>query len=219
LKKNEDGSYDASGVFTLECYQRWLSTRQKTPKLPEESFRRAITAHIRGTNGRKPFAEEQERAVLKILRKRRRWNCFDTEQTIGKLGYQKLGYHEEKKLRMNSKSNNKIKSVPSANGSRKRKYVSTTSFSKKENPIALKRQILASESPVTNFTAWEPQTNHFLMNICLKQVVSPFYQHLVTCYCNDCYVPLTSIHHSHLFHTANIAEQQLCYLQPQQQLF
>lgn len=34
-----------------------------------------------------------------VLRKREKWNCFYTEQSIGKLGYQKLGFHEEKKLK------------------------------------------------------------------------------------------------------------------------
>ena len=40
-------------VFSRACFNRWLETRTKTPKEPQESFRRALTSHVRGTDQRK----------------------------------------------------------------------------------------------------------------------------------------------------------------------
>ena len=40
-------------VFSEDCFKRWLETRTKAPKEPQESFRRALTSHVRGTDQRK----------------------------------------------------------------------------------------------------------------------------------------------------------------------
>ena len=36
-----------SGVFTKECFKRWVDTRQSKLVAPEESYRRALTAHCK----------------------------------------------------------------------------------------------------------------------------------------------------------------------------
>mmetsp|Transcript_3711 Transcript_3711/g.4955 ORF Transcript_3711/g.4955 Transcript_3711/m.4955 type:complete len:104 (+) Transcript_3711:65-376(+) len=72
VKKIENGieTFDASEVFSKECFLEWLRTRNQVPKQPEESFRRALTAHIRASDRRSPFSQEEEAAILCILRKK-----------------------------------------------------------------------------------------------------------------------------------------------------
>jgi len=98
-KIGENGSLniacDASGILSKDCFDKWVETRTSKPKYPEESFRRAITAHIRGSDGRRPFKPIIEKALLVELRKKKIWPCFaHLENKIGVLGYQKLGYYE-----------------------------------------------------------------------------------------------------------------------------
>lgn len=95
VKYHDDGSVDVSQVFSKECYLYWLSTRTVPPKRPEESFRKAITSHCRGVDGRKPFPREIEAALLKEMRKKQVWPCFrGTPFNIGKRGYQVRGFWE-----------------------------------------------------------------------------------------------------------------------------
>jgi len=51
----EDG--DASPILSKKCYDTWVSTRKGTLKQPQESFRRVLTAHVCGMDGRRPFPE------------------------------------------------------------------------------------------------------------------------------------------------------------------
>lgn len=109
VKKKSNGEYDATEVLSYECYQRWLNTRQQKPKMPEESFRRAITAHVRGADGRRPFEKHIEAAILNEVRKRSAWKCFGGNSSIGKLGFKKRGYHEELSLKLKDKGGNENK--------------------------------------------------------------------------------------------------------------
>ena len=112
-----DVECDASGVLSKECYQAWLSTRKTrqflalkfrllfctclAPKKPGEAFRRALTAHCRGIDGRRPFPELVEKSLLRELRKKEQWACFrgypDDFGCIGIQGFGSKGYHERKR--------------------------------------------------------------------------------------------------------------------------
>ena len=35
-------------LFTQECVEEWVKTRKVPPKQPVESFRRTLTAHVKG---------------------------------------------------------------------------------------------------------------------------------------------------------------------------
>jgi len=111
INRTAENHVDATGVFSPECYEEWLKTRQKIPKRPEESFRRALTAHVRGSDNRSPFTMEEESALLDILRNT---NAFassfrSTGVKIGKYGFRGLGYHEQKLGKSNNSLFNRLK--------------------------------------------------------------------------------------------------------------
>lgn len=92
---------DVSQVFSMNCFQFWLSTRLHDIKHPQQSFQRALYAHIRGADGRKPFPEDVEKALLKELREESSnlWTKMFGENVfrLGKKGFKRWGYHEAKK--------------------------------------------------------------------------------------------------------------------------
>mmetsp|Transcript_10085 Transcript_10085/g.11605 ORF Transcript_10085/g.11605 Transcript_10085/m.11605 type:complete len:407 (+) Transcript_10085:194-1414(+) len=97
VKESTDGSCDASGILSPACFNAWVDSRKKKPKKPEEAFRRALTAHCRGVDGRRPFEEKVEKNLLKELRKKKPWACFSQSGSrcnIGIQGFPALGYHE-----------------------------------------------------------------------------------------------------------------------------
>lgn len=95
IRKLDDDNYDVSQVFSDECYEFWLSTRVQVPVAPEESYRKAITSHVKGVGGRRPFPKDIEQAFLKRLREKRIWKCFEKSAVaIGKRGYRAKGYWE-----------------------------------------------------------------------------------------------------------------------------
>eukprot|EP00924_Labyrinthula_sp_SR-Ha-C_P005473 snap_masked-scaffold_1-processed-gene-32.1-mRNA-1 protein AED:1.00 eAED:1.00 QI:0/-1/0/0/-1/1/1/0/320 len=113
VKRFDNGTVDASGIVSPECYAKWVESRRKMPKKPEEAFRRALTAHCRGVDGRRPFAPEVEENLLKELRKKKQWRCFENLPNCGSIGVQgfpSLGYHErlaqQKPLQQGSKASN-----------------------------------------------------------------------------------------------------------------
>lgn len=92
--------------MTEGCYKYWLNSRKNKMEHPQESFRRVLYSHLRGSYGRKAFSEAVELSLLRILRKTdernypiNAWkNCFPEANTdIGKPGFEKLGYHESRK--------------------------------------------------------------------------------------------------------------------------
>eukprot|EP00924_Labyrinthula_sp_SR-Ha-C_P009048 snap_masked-scaffold_2-processed-gene-11.8-mRNA-1 protein AED:0.07 eAED:0.07 QI:33/1/1/1/1/1/3/107/165 len=63
-------------ILSSECFQMWLNSRKRTPKEPERSFKKALVAHLRNRDGRSPFTEEEEKAILEELRKPEPWPSF-----------------------------------------------------------------------------------------------------------------------------------------------
>lgn len=95
--KDEDGKIDASGILSKASYEEWLSKRKYLPKDPPHAFRKVITGHCRGDKGLAPFSQELEKALLKLLRRKTVWECFqDTPKKIGLRGFQTLGFWEAK---------------------------------------------------------------------------------------------------------------------------
>mmetsp|Transcript_2322 Transcript_2322/g.5363 ORF Transcript_2322/g.5363 Transcript_2322/m.5363 type:complete len:737 (-) Transcript_2322:599-2809(-) len=101
---------DASGILSRACFETWLKTRKGIPVMPEDSFRRTITAHVTGTKKRRPFPAAVETHLLELLRERRVWPCFDGYRSlqkdqshkpllIGKSGFRAKGFHEQSKVR------------------------------------------------------------------------------------------------------------------------
>ena len=94
-----DASGGADAVLSKDCYDMWVNSRNNPPKEPEESFRRALTAHLCGLDGRRPFPREVEANILKIIRQKKVWQCFAlTGCPIGIKGFRNLGYHESMDL-------------------------------------------------------------------------------------------------------------------------
>lgn len=98
VEYGNDGTVNCSELTGKACYNYWLITRLKKPQNPSESFRRALTAHCRGDDGRQPFPQEVEIALIKHLKVKSTWKCFEgTDVKIGVRGYKAKGYHEKQK--------------------------------------------------------------------------------------------------------------------------
>lgn len=90
---------DVADIFSTKCFSYWLNTRPNEIKHPQQSFQRALYAHIRGADGRKPFPEEVEKALLRELRQESNpWTRMFGENVfkLGKKGFKRCGYHEAK---------------------------------------------------------------------------------------------------------------------------
>eukprot|EP00924_Labyrinthula_sp_SR-Ha-C_P007934 snap_masked-scaffold_41-processed-gene-0.16-mRNA-1 protein AED:1.00 eAED:1.00 QI:0/0/0/0/1/1/6/0/380 len=55
-------------IISKECFKEWVKTRRGKLKNPRGSFRRTIYAHLRGADGRLPFAPDVESSILQKLR-------------------------------------------------------------------------------------------------------------------------------------------------------
>mmetsp|Transcript_285 Transcript_285/g.298 ORF Transcript_285/g.298 Transcript_285/m.298 type:complete len:274 (-) Transcript_285:803-1624(-) len=137
VEVDKSGKVDASKILSKACYEHWLETRQSPPQRPQESFRRAVTAHVRAADGRRPFPEDIEPAVLTELRKKGPWKCFDKDSSIGKLGYKKKGYWEEKRL-------NQSLATPPESPSKQDKTETA------QNPLLVNQLTDAKKLPVLN---------------------------------------------------------------------
>eukprot|EP00924_Labyrinthula_sp_SR-Ha-C_P004057 snap_masked-scaffold_3-processed-gene-12.19-mRNA-1 protein AED:1.00 eAED:1.00 QI:0/0/0/0/1/1/2/0/140 len=97
-------------IISKECYQYWLSCRRRTILHPEDSFRRIVISHTRGSDGRSPFEEDVETSLLNKLRNPTLANadpfsvCFQNNQRKRKkyksweTRYRNLvGFHEKRK--------------------------------------------------------------------------------------------------------------------------
>eukprot|EP00924_Labyrinthula_sp_SR-Ha-C_P005385 maker-scaffold_1-snap-gene-30.57-mRNA-1 protein AED:0.00 eAED:0.00 QI:232/1/1/1/1/1/3/91/391 len=115
---DSDGKKNGEKILSKECFHSWLHSRKGTIMHPKDSFRRTFLSHLTGNHGRKPFEEEVEASLLRILRKRNENNepinpwvevFGDGEKkTQGKKlmntnrtsRYNKaFGFHEKKKLK------------------------------------------------------------------------------------------------------------------------
>mmetsp|Transcript_1416 Transcript_1416/g.2922 ORF Transcript_1416/g.2922 Transcript_1416/m.2922 type:complete len:495 (-) Transcript_1416:10-1494(-) len=97
---------DAGPILQRECFETWLDTRRVVPSNPEDSYRRTIIAHVTGTKKRRPFPPEVEADLLRLLRIRAVWPCFENrtyadgkEILIGRSGFRATGFHERQTLR------------------------------------------------------------------------------------------------------------------------
>jgi len=99
---------DCSGVISNTCYDKWLSMRTRTVPVPEETFRKALLAHLTcADKSSAPFPEEVETALIELLRQKCVWGCFKGKLdnkgkpiTIGKKGLRCLGYHQKLRKEM-----------------------------------------------------------------------------------------------------------------------
>jgi len=89
----------AEAVLGKACFDEWVASRKSRPQKPEESFRKAITAHLCKASGRRPFTPEVEAAILKIVRQKKPWPmAVQLNLTIGANGFRAKGYHEQREL-------------------------------------------------------------------------------------------------------------------------
>lgn len=96
MKQHADGAIDAKGVISADCYKAWLRSRKSLPSCPEKAFQRALSGHLTGVDGRVPFDEDEEEAILKVLRRKARWECFKhCEVKFGESGFRAKGFHEK----------------------------------------------------------------------------------------------------------------------------
>ncbi|KAH9252283.1 hypothetical protein BASA81_009885 [Batrachochytrium salamandrivorans] len=92
----EDGSLDASGILSRECYLTWLAIRKHVESDQEaRRYQRTLSSHIGGVDGRLPFDRREEEAVLLVVRQKQRWDCFPEYLSIGCTGYRSKGFHEK----------------------------------------------------------------------------------------------------------------------------
>jgi len=97
IERDSDGTLNALKVLSKECYDEWMAQCRTQANSPEKAFRRALSAHVTGVDGRTPFVPEEEEAVLRVLRRKKIWECFThTPLTIGKTGYRSKGFHEKR---------------------------------------------------------------------------------------------------------------------------
>eukprot|EP00924_Labyrinthula_sp_SR-Ha-C_P009173 maker-scaffold_2-snap-gene-15.42-mRNA-1 protein AED:0.00 eAED:0.00 QI:89/1/1/1/1/1/5/128/626 len=86
-----------SRVLSKESFRCWLETRRSAPKEPERSFKKALIAHLRARDGRKPFTKIVEKIILEEVRKKQLWPCFEGCSRVVKVGLQRFrhkGYNE-----------------------------------------------------------------------------------------------------------------------------
>mmetsp|Transcript_17536 Transcript_17536/g.21225 ORF Transcript_17536/g.21225 Transcript_17536/m.21225 type:complete len:524 (+) Transcript_17536:265-1836(+) len=137
IDRDASGKPDVSGIFSTYCYEYWIKTRKTAPKKPHESFRRCLTAHTRGSDGRKPFAEDAEAKILEVLRQKKRWPCFEKhEVSIGVQGFKALGFHEAKRKNGNQNGTNKTDAV-------KTKMTKSAKEVKKKSSVKVKSEFPA----------------------------------------------------------------------------
>eukprot|EP00924_Labyrinthula_sp_SR-Ha-C_P013646 maker-scaffold_5-snap-gene-9.5-mRNA-1 protein AED:0.00 eAED:0.00 QI:90/1/1/1/1/1/2/490/407 len=63
----EDGTLTGENILSYPCFQAWLATRKKEIKHPRDSFRRTVTAHLRGRDGRRKFPPDVEKSLVQLL--------------------------------------------------------------------------------------------------------------------------------------------------------
>jgi hypothetical protein len=90
--RDDHGRLDVSNITSKACYEEWINTR-KSISSPEKVFVRTILSHISAIDGRSPFSEAEERAVLAVLRNEDTvWGCFPDGKLNTKLRIR--GFHE-----------------------------------------------------------------------------------------------------------------------------
>ena len=102
-----DGTLDASPIISRDCYMAWLGTRRQVTKDPEKTFQRTLSSHLTAIDGRAPFTEKEEEAILQVLRQGNVWPCFSgCEVRFGCSGFRARGYHEKLRTQDEGSSEN-----------------------------------------------------------------------------------------------------------------
>ncbi|KAH9256914.1 hypothetical protein BASA81_004735 [Batrachochytrium salamandrivorans] len=100
LHARPDGTVDASQVTSRECYEAFLLAKKSVHCENEaKKFRRTLTTHLTGVDGRRAFEPAEEEAILLLLRQNKPWPCFPAEMQVGSM-FRGKGFHE-KQLLMN----------------------------------------------------------------------------------------------------------------------
>eukprot|EP00924_Labyrinthula_sp_SR-Ha-C_P001070 maker-scaffold_7-snap-gene-12.45-mRNA-1 protein AED:0.03 eAED:0.03 QI:117/1/1/1/1/1/4/96/342 len=121
VSRDDTGVLQEENVVSEECFLLWVKSRRGTVKHPQDSFRRAVIAHLRGADSRNPFPADVETSILNKLRSsttgdgdvfkkcfrnapKKRPKLYKSWQTR----YRKLiGFHEAGKSRAKSKRKSK----------------------------------------------------------------------------------------------------------------
>jgi hypothetical protein len=95
-----DGTVDATNVISRQCFLSWMNSHQDRDTLVESKllakrFQRVLSNHLAGVDGRVPFEEAHEKAILRLLRRKVRWPCFSEGIDVGRTGFRSEGYHEK----------------------------------------------------------------------------------------------------------------------------
>jgi hypothetical protein len=85
---------NANGVVSLECFHAFLNARSKQDSEDEQKkFYRALCNHLTGVDGRKPFSEPEERAVLGVIRDLD--GCLPCFSYFTGFKFRGIGHHEK----------------------------------------------------------------------------------------------------------------------------
>jgi len=108
-KQLPDGGIDANGILSKACFKDWVKSRKSKLKNPGLTFVHTLRSHVTGDRktGRNPFPPEVEKAILKLVRRKKVWPCFqDMNVRYGSRGMFVKGYHE---LRSGAKADDETK--------------------------------------------------------------------------------------------------------------
>lgn len=92
FSKDEHGCLDVKGITSNACFEVWMEMRSKPATTKQ--FLRTLLSHVSAIDGRSPFSEEEEQAVIKLLRHPdTTWECFPNGDLPVKLRIR--GFHEK----------------------------------------------------------------------------------------------------------------------------
>jgi hypothetical protein len=94
-QQRADGSWDASGLLSCECFEAWVASKRGEPKKVELNFKEAVLGMLRGKSCSKTtLPVEMQEALLTEVRQKRVWPCFEgrldeegNPVTIGATGF------------------------------------------------------------------------------------------------------------------------------------
>jgi hypothetical protein len=94
-QQRADGSWDASGLLSRECFEAWVASKRGEPKKAEHNFKEAVLGMLRGKSCSKTtLPVEMQEALLAEVRQKRVWPCFEgrldeegNPVTIGATGF------------------------------------------------------------------------------------------------------------------------------------
>lgn len=106
IVRSPTGEIDATGLFSRSCYLAWLRAKAADESQDEaKRFLRALTNHVSATDGRSSFEEDEEIAVLLILRSKKPWPCFPPDLAHFGQRYRAMGFHEKLRATTNNEYN------------------------------------------------------------------------------------------------------------------